>query len=160
MGTTLNLRPTRYDARQALASFAADSALIEDGVALLELTLSTDHEIDIELPAPNGPPSAEVIELARLALRNLAALDLIVQIGCAQECERTKLDSDNFESWLAGISITLDTITLHYWGDVVNTEWDEVFSLLDGKWIHTASGTGAGTGAVVSLNRLESPHDA
>jgi hypothetical protein len=160
MGTTLKISPDRYDDPHAVESFSADEALVEDEFAVVDLTLGKDHEIYISLAAPTGSPAVGVVELARLVLSNLAAFDLIVQKNCADECERTKFDSDNFESCLGGISISLDTIKLHYWGDVVNTEWDEVFSLLDGKWRHAASGTGPGTGVEVILGHREHLHDA
>ncbi len=38
-------------------------------------------------------------------------------------------------------------LTLHYWGAVVNTEWDDEFSLVRHGWIHTRSGLGPGTGS-------------
>ena len=50
---------------------------------------------------------------------------------------------------LAFVTLSETKVTLHYWGDAVNTEWDDEFSLVGSGWGHTHSGLGPGTGSTV-----------
>lgn len=125
---------------------------------MAEIFLDKDHEIDVSFPAPYGELDLGAIGFAFQVLANLMAFDRVVQQSCVDECKRTGLHSDSYESDLAGIALDAEQITLHYYGAVVNTEWYEVFSLCEGDWVHTRSGTAAGTGAVVHLEGPQGLH--
>ena len=65
------------------------------------------------------------------------AFDNLVQWACAQECQRSGLASENFESVLAFVTLSETKVTLHYRGIVVNTGWDDEFLLVgDGLGPH------------------------
>jgi hypothetical protein len=106
----------------------------------------------LQLPVTSGIVDASTLEIARLVFRKLSKLDNVVQQNCAAECNRSGLQSENFESLLACVILDLDNVTLRYWGSVVNTEWDEVFSIHRGQLTHVRSGSGLGTGAVITLS--------
>lgn len=123
----------------------------DNGYAHVTLRWADETEVDVEVRAPNRQVDPGLFAVARAVLVRLAAIDNIVQRQCAGECERSGLHSMHYESLLARIFIAEGEVTPHYWGAVVNTEWDEVFSLVEGVLRHDRSGTGKGSGEVVSI---------
>lgn len=147
----LQVHLNRYDGASIALCLKPETFSIRDGRAVAEIEWGEDHEIEVSFPASASGYERETFDLARQVLCTLGAFDNIVQAVCAEECKRSGLHSDNYESVLAGVSLNQDTITLHYWGAAVNTEWDEKFTLVGDGWVHTQSGTGAGSGAMVRL---------
>lgn len=154
----LAVQPDRYDGARAARSLVSNIFSVQQGVATAEIQLDKDHEIEVSFPAPYGELDLRAMGFAYQVLFNLMAFDRVVQQSCVDECKRTGLHSDGYESDLAGIALHADKITLHYYGAVVNTEWYEVFSLCEGDWVHTRSGTAIGTGAVVQLEGPQGQH--
>ncbi len=70
--------------------------------------------------------------------KSLQWMDNLIVSSCIEEMKRTKLDKVNFENQLSVVEISQNQlVTLSYVGAVVNTEWEEQFSLDEGgNWKH------------------------
>jgi|SRR5579884_2679569 len=126
----------RIDGRVAMSCLRLEVARIHGEQGLIELQLSDNHEIEVYFPAPQGVFEEGWVEQAREVLSQLSDMDNTVQCSCAEECARSGLPSENYESLLACITmINADTVALRYFGAVVNTVWDVRFVRGNGRWI-------------------------
>lgn len=105
------------------------------GSCFIELPLRDNPEFGLYFRASDPAAADRALELARDVLENLATMDNEVQQRCAAECAQTKLHRRNFESELAFGTLALEGVTLRYYGTGVNTEWDETFDRVNGRWI-------------------------
>ena len=131
----LKIDLNRLDGRGAAKRLQLDSFRISGDEALAEIMIAIDHSIEFYLPAPQGNIDKRLIESAKDVLVHLGQMDNAVQNSCAEECARSGYHSRNYESWLAYATlVSSDDVVLHYDGAVVNTEWDERFSRVNGVW--------------------------
>ncbi len=147
----LIVQSNRYSGSRAASLFSTVNVKLHLDQASIELPLSEDHDIDVCFAAAESGYSQSDYKLAHQVVSNLEVFDNIVQEACAADCISSGLHSSNFESYLTGIEVSHSEVSFLYIGAVVNTEWNEVFSLVDGRWVHTKSGTGKGSGRSVSL---------
>ncbi|HEU5116316.1 MAG TPA: hypothetical protein VFT74_06510 [Isosphaeraceae bacterium] len=125
----------RYDGRLALSELRVERTVINGDTATITLPLSDEHEIEVYFPVLQGVISDPLLERAKSVLKSLASMDNQVQQACAEECARTGIASENFESYLSYISLGGAVVVLGYFGSAVNTNWDEQFTMRDGKWV-------------------------
>lgn len=135
----LQVELNRYDGRAALDQLRPQNVTMESGSSFIALRLNGDEEFGFYFPASDGVGTAGYLELARDVLENLAGMDNDVQRRCAAECARTKLHRRNFEGCLAYGTLGPAGVALHYYGTGVNTEWDEKFARVEGKWIEEST---------------------
>lgn len=131
----LKIELNRIDGTVALPSLHPDNVVVDGDEAAIYLLVSASHDIDLYFPASGPTERADWLGLARDVLNHLTEMDNEVQRVCAEQCERSGIDSRNYEGELACITLTgPDTVELHYYGTRVNTEWDEYFVQTQGKW--------------------------
>jgi hypothetical protein len=126
----------RIDGTSALPLLRPDNVSVRGDEAMIELRLSTDHDIELYFPAPIGAVEAAWLELAADVLTHLTAIDNEVQRVSAELCAGSSYPSSYFEGELAYITLARpDEAILHY--DVLgcNSEWDERFVHTDGRWV-------------------------
>ena len=125
----------RLDGRVALSGLKSDKVRINGSEASVELMLSEGHQIEVLFPAPQNQNDEQWVQSISDVLCHLAEMDNTVQRVSAEQCARSGYDSINYESELAYITLAgHDSVVLHYFGAVVNTEWDEQFVRVNGEW--------------------------
>lgn len=131
----LKVELNRIDGKVALPSLDLENVAVDGDEAAIYLLVSASHDVDLYFPATGPTERAAWLDMARDVLIHLTEMDNDVQRACAEQCERSGLDSRNYEGELACITLTgPDTVELHYYGTRVNTEWDEYFVRTQGKW--------------------------
>ncbi|MGX5203249.1 hypothetical protein [Aliikangiella sp. IMCC44632] len=121
-----NFPRNRYNPVELMSLF--DSKEIEtcDGDFFKSFELD-GSELEIYFPEENGVVQEKYLEKARHVIQDIRLLDNLVQDSCENEYLKSKLHVDNFMLYLAFIEIKIDEVTLRYYGEKVNTEWDAVF---------------------------------
>jgi hypothetical protein len=127
----------RLDGRVALDQLRPGSVRSKDDRSWIELKLNDGHELTIFFPTADLFGTARYLDLAREVLENLAEFDHAVQGTCVAEWVRSGLHSRDFEGIPAHCTLEADGgVVFRYWGTGVNTEWDERFVKVDGRWFY------------------------
>jgi hypothetical protein len=130
----LKIHFNRFDGRVALVQLRAGSVGSRSDGSFIEVKLDPTYEFEILFPTSDVIGTGRYLELAREVLENLAEFDNAVQSWCAAECARSGLHPRNFEGIPAYCRLQPDSVVFRYWGTGVNTEWDERFVRVDGRW--------------------------
>lgn len=121
-----DFQKNRYDSNKLLALF--DKAeLQEDKGDFFKSFEANDEELAIYFPAKNGVVERKDINRARSLLAQIRALDNLVQDSCKADFEKSDYHVRNFLLYLAYIEIKDNEVSLRYFGERVNTEWDAIF---------------------------------
>ena len=131
----LRVELDRIDGSVALASLRPENVLVHGDKAMIELRLAADQDIEVYFPAPGGVIDLAWLTLASDVLSNLAGMDNDVQRSCAEACVREGHHPRNYEGYLAYITLVgPDAAVLDYFGSGVNTQWDDRFIRVGGRW--------------------------
>jgi hypothetical protein len=106
--------------------------------AMIELRLSTDHNVELYFPAPGGLVEPRWLELVGNVLAHLTAIDNEVQrVSAAQwEWPGSTYPSSYYEGELAYITLTEPCdVVLRYYVIGCNSEWDERFVRTEDRWV-------------------------
>jgi hypothetical protein len=130
----------RLDGKLALSQLRPENASVRCDRATIELRLSTEHEIDLYFPAPNGEIAAVWLELAADVLAHLTAIDNEVQRVCSEYYAKhwadSRYPSSYFEGELAYITLAEDEgALLEYFVIGCNSQWEERFIRTTGRWV-------------------------
>ena len=128
----------RIDGTAALPALRLENASVRGDEAMIELALSSDHELELYLPATDGVLDPEWLALAGEVLTHLTAMDNDVQRAGAAQWARASstYPSSYYEGELAYIILSKpDEAVLHYFVIGCNSEWDERFARSDGRWV-------------------------
>ena len=127
----------RIDGTSALPSLRPDNVLVDGEDAEIDLLMSGGHSIGLIFPAPGGVVESGWLELAADVLVHLTEIDNQVQAVCAEQWEwaGTPYPSSYYEGVLVFITLTeASEAVLHYYVIGCNSEWDERFIRIDGRW--------------------------
>lgn len=119
----------RYDPGRFTAAFD-DAEVTTDSSGEVYAVFNYDGE-DIEVHFPDCD-SASIPErrlrTARTGCQQIQDLDNLVQDRCEQEANNSVHDARNFKLYIAYLKVYDNRLEVRYWGKVVNTEWDAVFT--------------------------------
>lgn len=125
----------RIDGTPALPALQSENVSVGGDEAMIELRLSTDHEVELYFPAPGGVVEPGWLELAADVLVHLTAIDNEVQRVSAEQWTGTPYPSSYYEGELAYIILAgPGEAVLRYYVIGCNSEWDERFVRTGGRW--------------------------
>jgi hypothetical protein len=126
----------RVEGTRALPALRAENVRICGDEAMVELRLSPDHDVELYFPTPGGVIESGWLELAAEVLAHLTAMDNEVQRVSAEQWAGTPYPSTYYEGELAYITLTRpDEAVMHYNVLGCNSEWDERFVRIGGRWV-------------------------
>lgn len=67
-------------------------------------------------------------------LQNFNVLDNLVQDECKNEYEEKGLEVENYQFAPSWMEVLDNEVTIGYWGIKVNSDFDEAFIKVDGRW--------------------------
>jgi hypothetical protein len=125
----------RVDGIPTLRALQPENVSVRGDEAMIELSLSEDHDIELYFPALDGAFEPEWLSLAGDVLTHLTAMDNEVQRASAEQWAGSPYPSSYYEGDLAYITLTRPgEALLHYFVVGCNSEWDERFVRCDGQW--------------------------
>ena len=131
----------RIDGTPALPRLRPENATVLGDEALIELRLSTNHDIEVNFPAPGGVVESRWLELTADVLTHLATIDNEVQRVSAEQWAGSPYPSSYYEGELAYITLTdVGRAVLRYVVIGCNSEWDERFVRTGSGWVRVADG--------------------
>lgn len=130
------ITPDRYDGRPALAYLVAANVQSKRGALLIEVPLGDDTAFEVYFNTGAAGVDAVLLAAARTLLEDIGRLDNEVQATCAAAWRTSEEHWSNFKGELTDITVARDQARLHYVGTYVNTEWEELVMLQDGRWVY------------------------
>lgn len=129
----------RIDGSPALSLLRPDNVSVSGDEAMIDLRLSAEHDIELYFPAPGGAVEPAWLELAADVLTHLTSIDNEVQRVNAEQCAGSPFPSSHYEGDLAYITLTqAREVVLRYFVIGCNSEWDERFVRIGGRWARIA----------------------
>ena len=108
------------------------SELIDKIKAMKEVpNIIIDEETDIEIYEGNKISKDILISI----LKEFNLLDNLVQDKCKNEYEESQFAVNNYLFAPAWIKVSDNEVVIGYWGIKVNSNFDKVFTKVDGRWI-------------------------
>lgn len=92
------------------------------------------HEFLAYLP-PSPADFPRTITVLRDFLARISLLDNLVQDSCENECAKSHYAISNYKLHIAYITPGDDTVSVEYFGTIVNTQWTAIFRRApSGEW--------------------------
>ena len=133
-------RLDRVDGTSALSSLRWENASVCGDEAMIELALSSGHQIELYIPALDGVVELEWLSLASDVLVHLTAMDNDVQRASASQSVGASHPNSYDEGELAYITLSKpEEAVLRYFVIGCNSEWDERFVRYDDQWVRVAA---------------------
>lgn len=138
MSQAMAFELNRIDGTLSLASLRADNFSIDEEEAMIELSLTAKHYMELYVPARDGIVEPYWLELATDLMTHLTEMDNQVQQSSAEQwkVKGQQWPSSYYEGELSFARFTgPDQVTLRYTVIGCNSEWDEQFVRVQGKWV-------------------------
>lgn len=107
----------------------------EKGGRIISTVEVDGQEIELEFPSPTGDAPSQRNCCISVVLLQIDKLDNLVQESCEREWKSSRFGPENFELYLAYLTLKEDQLVLGYYGTKVNTQWDAKFKWSGSEWV-------------------------